>query len=249
VGSRRLSDAQADGILLAALPLPVEVPRGAHGQRLHPPHRQAKRYSRGIGQAHSERAPLISLMQINDTSSITSAPSQKCAVPSLQEKIQNRLAWSTANLLLPVMPPACLRTTQVVETASRRTARTRHRFGQGPRCHMAGSTAGPARSWHQPAAAPARAEATPRSCFAPCSAALAKSWRRQQLTSTWRTRCRQHRFRQRHRSKVPPNMTRIALTILAVLVLLAASVRPAAGKATRRWPARATARRSALRST
>ena len=32
-------------------------------------------------------------------------------------------------------------------------------------------------------------------------------------------------------------MTRIALTVLAVLVLLAASVRPAAGKATRRWPA------------
>jgi hypothetical protein len=41
-------------------------------------------------------------------------------------------------------------------------------------------------------------------------------------------------------------MTRIALTVLAVLVLLAASVRPAAGKATRRWPARATRRRSAV---
>ena len=67
-----------------------------------------------------------------------------------------------ANLLQPVMPPACLRTAQMVETAPRRTARTRHRLRQGPRCH----TAGPAWSWHQPPAA-ARAEATP-STFAPC---------------------------------------------------------------------------------
>src|SRR5215467_14423372 len=38
----------------------------------------------------------------------------------------------------PVMPPACLRTAQMVETAPRRTARTRHRLRQGPRCHTAG---------------------------------------------------------------------------------------------------------------
>jgi len=40
-------------------------------------------------------------------------------------------------------------------------------------------------------------------------------------------------------------MTRIALTVLAALVLLAASVRPAAGKATRRWPARTITSRTA----
>src|SRR5262249_54447635 len=56
---------------------------------------------------------------------------------------------------------------QMVETAPGRTARTRHRLRQGPRCHTAGNTAGPACSWHQPPAAAARAEATPSS-FAPC---------------------------------------------------------------------------------
>src|SRR5262249_54366446 len=66
-----------------------------------------------------------------------------------------------ANLLQSVMPPACLRTAQMVETAPRRTARTRHRLRQGPRCHTAGNTAGPAWSWHRPPAAATRAEATP----------------------------------------------------------------------------------------
>src|SRR5262249_23230108 len=65
------------------------------------------------------------------------------------------------------MPPACLRTAQMVETAPGRTARTRHRLRQGPRCHTAGNTAGPARIWHYPSPAATRAEAT-RSAFAPC---------------------------------------------------------------------------------
>src|SRR5262249_41517816 len=92
----------------------------------------------------------------------------------LQGAVQNPSLRSPANLLQPVMPPACLRTAQMVETAPRRTACTRHRLRQGPRCHTAGNTAGPARSWHYPSAAVTRAEAT-RSAFAPCREV--RTWR------------------------------------------------------------------------
>jgi len=127
--------------------------RGAAGPRL-----QFVRIS-----SHIKSLTKISHENVANASPSTSgAPSQNRSLPGLQGEIQDlTFSRAAANLLQPVMPSACLRGAQMVETASGRAACTGSRHRQRSQFHTARSVGGLTRSWyHQPTTAAVKAEAT-----------------------------------------------------------------------------------------